>query len=234
MAAPPVCAGQPLRSGARSCQRAIIAMICHGGAIGPSRRTRAAEAIPSTDTASASAEPARTIAGSIGSNLWAEMVPWTRSHSARALTRRIQPRTVSAGTPRSAPIVRWPWPKALAPARRGYVIDVVGHALLASAFGQGHRTIGADLGVPADTVRGWIRRVRARAEWLRVQGTISAHKFDPMLPAIVLAGSALADAVSVLGMASAALVRRLGPIAPPWQIIAMIARWQLLAPLRSG
>ncbi len=118
MAAPPVCAGQPLRSGARSCQRAIIAMICHGGAIGPSRRTRAAEAIPSTDTASASAEPAGTIAGSIGSNLWAEMVPWTRSHSARALTRRIQPRTVSAGTPRSAPIVRWPWQRRW-PARHG-------------------------------------------------------------------------------------------------------------------
>ena len=28
--------------------------------------------------------------------LWATMVPWTGSHSARALTRRIQPRTVSA------------------------------------------------------------------------------------------------------------------------------------------
>jgi len=81
---------------------------------------------------------------------------------------------------------------ALAPARHGYVIDVVGHALLACAFGQSYRTIGADLGVPADTVRGWIRRVRARAEWLRVQGTISAHKFDPMLPVIVPTGSALA------------------------------------------
>jgi hypothetical protein len=88
--------------------------------------------------------------------------------------------------------------------------------------------------VPADTVRGWIRRVRARAEWLRVQGTIAAHRFDPMLPAIVPAGSALADAVSVLAMAAAALVRRLGPIAPPWQIIAMLARGRLLAPLRSG
>src|SRR5665811_2044520 len=85
---------------------------------------------------------------------------------------------------------------ALAPARRGYVIDVVGQALLASAFGQGHRKIGADLGVPADTVRGWIRRVKARAEWLRVQGTITAHRYDPMLPAIVPAGSPLADAVS--------------------------------------
>jgi hypothetical protein len=64
------------------------------------------------------------------------------------------------GHPRPAP--------ALAPAHRGYVIDVVGQALLACALGQSHRTIGADLGVPADTVRGWIRRVRGRAEWLRV------------------------------------------------------------------
>ena len=31
MAAPLMCAGQPPRSGARSCARAIIAMICHGG-----------------------------------------------------------------------------------------------------------------------------------------------------------------------------------------------------------
>jgi hypothetical protein len=118
--------------------------------------------------------------------------------------------------------------------RRAYAIDVVGHALLASACGRSHRTIGADLGVPADTVRDWIRRVRARAEWLRVQGTMAAHRFDPMLPAIVPVGSPLADAVSVLAIAAAALLRRLGPIAPPWQIIAMLARGQLLAPLRSG
>jgi Domain of unknown function (DUF6431) len=123
---------------------------------------------------------------------------------------------------------------ARAPAHRGYVIDVVGQALLACALGQSHRTIGADLGVPADTVRGWIRRVRARAEWLRVQGTIAAHNFDPMLPAIVPAGSLLADAVSALGTAAAALARRIGLLAPPWQIIAMIACGQLLAPLRSG
>ena len=82
-------------------------------------------------------------------------------------------------------------------------------------------------------MREWIRRVRARAEWLRVQGTIAAHMLDPMLPAIVAAGSALADAVSALATAAAAMVLRLGPLAPPWQIIAMLARWQLLAPLRS-
>ena len=74
---------------------------------------------------------------------------------------------------------------ALAPPHRAYTIDVVGQALLASACGQSHRKIGADLGIPADTVRDWIRRVRARAEWLRVQGTIAAHTLDPMLPVIV-------------------------------------------------
>ena len=123
---------------------------------------------------------------------------------------------------------------ALAPPHRAYTIDVVGQALLASALGRSHRTIGADLGIPADTVRDWIRRVRARAEWLRVQGTIAAHTLDPMLPVIVPAGSALADAMSALATAAAASVRRLGPTAPPWQIIAMIARGQLLAPVRGG
>ena len=120
---------------------------------------------------------------------------------------------------------------AIAPARRAYAIDVVGQVLLACASGQSHRTIGADLAMPADTVRGWIRRVGARTEWLRVQGTIAAHQFDSMLPPTAPARSALADAVSILGEAAAAVVRRLGPIAPPWQIIAMIARGQLLTPL---
>ena len=123
---------------------------------------------------------------------------------------------------------------ALAPPHRAYTIDLVGQALLASAGGQGHRAIGADLGVPPDTVRDWIRRVRGRAEWLRVQGTIAAHTLDPMLPVIVPAGSALGDAMSALATAAAASVRRLGPTAPPWQIIALIARGQLLAPVRSG
>ena len=54
---------------------------------------------------------------------------------------------------------------AQAPARHAYAIDVVGKALLASARGQGHRTIGAELAVPADTVRGWISRATGRAEW---------------------------------------------------------------------
>jgi hypothetical protein len=123
---------------------------------------------------------------------------------------------------------------AQAPARHAYAIDVIGQALLASARGQGHRAIGAELAVPADTVRGWIRRATGRAEWLRVQGTLRALECDPMLPAAVPAGSALADALSALGLAAAAVVRLLGPIAPPWHIIAMLGRGRLLAPFRSG
>jgi hypothetical protein len=54
----------------------------------------------------------------------------------------------------------------------------------------------------------------ARAEWLRVQGTIPADNFDPMLHAIVPAGSLLlANAVSALGTAAAALARRIGLLA---------------------
>jgi hypothetical protein len=83
-------------------------------------------------------------------------------------------------------------------------------------------------------VRDWIRRVRARAEWLRVQDTIAAHASDPTLPVIVPAGTAPGDAMPALTTAASASVRRLGPTAPPWQMIAMIARGQVLTPVRGG
>lgn len=44
--------------------------------------------------------------------------------------------------------------------------------------------------------------------------------------------SALADALDALATAAAAVVRHLGPAGTAWQVIAMIARGQLLAPLR--
>lgn len=102
---------------------------------------------------------------------------------------------------------------AIAPARHAYAIDVVGQVLLARALGRSHRTVGAKLEMPPDTVRGWIRRATARAEWLRVEGTATVYQFDSMLPATVPAGSPLADAVSVLGAAASAVVRVLGQAA---------------------
>lgn len=122
---------------------------------------------------------------------------------------------------------------ARAPARHAHTIELIGRALLASTQGDSARTISAELAVPADTIRGWVRRATGRAGWLHAQGTIAGHSFDPMLPAAVPRRSALADALDALAAAAAAVVRLLGPLGPPWQIIAMIARGQLLAPLRS-
>jgi len=122
---------------------------------------------------------------------------------------------------------------ARAPARHAHTIELIGLALLASARGDSARTISAELAVPADTIRGWVRRATGRAGWLYAQGIIAAHSYDPMLAAAAPGRSALADALDAVAAAAAAVVRLLGPLGPPWQIIAMIARGQLLAPLRS-
>lgn len=124
---------------------------------------------------------------------------------------------------------------AFAPPRHAYTMEVVGQALVSSAQGHSHRTIAADLGLPADTVRGWIRKVNGRAEWLRVEATAAAYAFDANLPATppTQSRSPLAEAISALGVAVAAARRMFGPAATPWELLAAVARGQLLAPLRS-
>jgi hypothetical protein len=124
-----------------------------------------------------------------------------------------------------------------APPRRADTVQVVLEALLAHQTGAGAGTIAADLGVPVDTVRSWLRAVTGRAEWLRDRATRWAHRMDPLHPPIEPAGSALADALSALGHAVAATRRRLTSTATPWQLIGWISAGRLLAPLtpaRSG
>src|SRR5512132_4437686 len=119
--------------------------------------------------------------------------------------------------------------------RRADRVEVVGAALLAAAGGRGHRPIAAALGLPPDTVRGWLRRARERAEWLRALAMRRALEADPVLGPVVLRRSRLADAVEALGLAVAALTRRLGVLAAsPWPVIAALTGGRLLAPLRSG
>ena len=107
---------------------------------------------------------------------------------------------------------------------------------MGSAQGHSHRSIATQLGLPADTVRGWIRRVNGRAQWLRVQGVTAATAFDPMLAPIgpTACGSPLAEALEALGVAAAAAKRLFGTNATPWQLIAMLAGGQLLTPLRGS
>ena len=121
-------------------------------------------------------------------------------------------------------------PAEVAP-RRADTVEVVVTALLAHHAGSGYRAIAADLHVPADTVRSWLRRITARAEWLRQRATMWAHQRDPMLAPITPTGSLLGDAVEALGVAVGAHRRRLGINASPWQILTIIAGGRLLAPL---
>ena len=117
------------------------------------------------------------------------------------------------------------------PLRRADTIEVVAAALLAHQAGAGRRAIAADLGVPLDTVRSWLRRITARAEWLRHRATVWANQYDPDLPPITPTGSQLSDALEALGVAVSAHRRRLGTEASAWQVLAMIAGGRILAPL---
>jgi hypothetical protein len=117
--------------------------------------------------------------------------------------------------------------------RRADALEVIGAALLAKAAGCGHRAIATELDVAAGTVRGWLRRAAAQAQWVRAEATGLAQLADPLLGAAQPTGSALGDALDALGCAVAAIVRRLGPIARPWPLAAVIARGRLLAPLRN-
>jgi hypothetical protein len=45
---------------------------------------------------------------------------------------------------------------------RAYLADLIWAALTAKANGGGHRLIGARLGIPASTVRGWLTFPRDR------------------------------------------------------------------------
>ena len=118
--------------------------------------------------------------------------------------------------------------------RRHDEVTTIGFALQANAAGHGHRRIASSLGVPADTVRGWLRAANTRAEELRCLATRFLPRLDPCMGPIFPQGSALADALEALGLAAAASVRRLGYTAPPWQIIAAMTRGRLLTgPLRT-
>jgi hypothetical protein len=102
--------------------------------------------------------------------------------------------------------------------RRGYGVDVVGAALLAAAEGAGHRRAAACVDAPADTVRGWLRAVRADAPALTARAVEVAHAagtslFPPGPPAW-WAGRALPEAVSALGAAARAFALHLSTPRP--------------------
>jgi len=95
--------------------------------------------------------------------------------------------------------------------RRQYEVEVIGAAIEAHVAGEGHRPIAARLGVPAGTVRGWLRRFEGNAEVIRALFTRCAVALDPMLGSIVPAGGGVVDALEAIAVAGRAWVLRFGP-----------------------
>lgn len=79
--------------------------------------------------------------------------------------------------------------------RRRDEVSVIGAAVEAKATGVGHRRIAARLGVPKDTVRGWLRRFAAGAEAIRVHFARWAFVLAPELGPVLPAGGGFADAL---------------------------------------
>ena len=95
--------------------------------------------------------------------------------------------------------------------RRAYAAQVVWAALVAKAAGAGHRVIGARLGVPAATVRGWVRVIGGRAAAVRdwFLGVAVTAGVDVVIPKAT--GSGCGDVIAAVGAAAAAIGSRFGP-----------------------
>jgi hypothetical protein len=112
--------------------------------------------------------------------------------------------------------------------RRQDEVSVIGQAIEANVAGVGYRRIAAGLGVPADTVRGWLRRFVERAEPIRAHFTRLAVALDPELGAVLPAGSGIADALEAIAVAARAWVLRFGP-ADVWQVASRLCGGLLLS-----
>jgi hypothetical protein len=111
--------------------------------------------------------------------------------------------------------------------RRQDEVAVIGQAIEANVAGEGCRSIAYRLGVPADTVRGWLRRFAARAEWIRAHFTRWALWLDAEIGAVLPTGSDVADALEAIAVAARAWVLRFGP-GPVWRIVSRLSAGALL------
>lgn len=112
--------------------------------------------------------------------------------------------------------------------RRQDEVGVIGSAIEAHVAGEGYRRIGARLGVPADTVRGWLRRFAQRADQIRAHFTRCAVMLDPELGAVEPAGGGVMDALEAIAVAARAWALRFG-LGGPWQIASRLSAGLLLA-----
>jgi hypothetical protein len=112
--------------------------------------------------------------------------------------------------------------------RRQDEVAVIGAAIEAKVGGVAYRRIAAGLGVPADTVRSWLRRFSERAELLRAHFTRCVAWLDPEPGPVLPAGGSIADALEAIAVAARAWVLRFGP-GDPWRIACRLSGGVLLA-----
>ena len=112
--------------------------------------------------------------------------------------------------------------------RRRDAVEVIGSALVQHVSGVGYRPIAAGVGVPASTVRGWLRRFRTSASEIAGFFIRWALVLAPASDPPVLSGIGVADAVEAVGLAARAAIRRFG-VAGPWRIAARLSGGGLLA-----
>ena len=119
--------------------------------------------------------------------------------------------------------------------RRGDAAEVIGAALTARAADLGHRRIAVWLGVPAGTVRGWLRRWGTRLEAVRVHFTVVARLAGVDVAVPKALGSPWRDVLAALGAAAVAVTARfgasgvIGPVTA-WQVASASSGGRLLSP----
>ena len=139
-------------------------------------------------------------------------------------TTRLRPRRARC---RSCGRTRVLLPAWCAP-RRADGIEVIGAAAGLAMAGAGHRPIAAALGVPAGTARGWLRRLRARAEPLRQHAIGELNGLGYYAPGAPSepAGSPLGDALNAVAAAVDCARRNFGH--------GPEMTWPLARPARPG
>ena len=112
--------------------------------------------------------------------------------------------------------------------RRQDEVSVIGAAIAARVAGVGYRRIASRVGVPADTVRSWLRRFAERAGLVRAHFTRCAVALDPELGPVLPAGSAIADALEAIAVAARAWVLRFAG-GDSWRVASRLSGGLLLA-----
>lgn len=119
--------------------------------------------------------------------------------------------------------------------RRSYAAEQIWMSLLARASGVGHRRVATGVGVPAATVRGWLRRAGGRLEAIRVWFLAAAVRAGIEVSIPDGRGCGWGDAVAAVEAAAAAIWQRFGPAGllgavTPAQVMVAVSGGRLLWP----